>query len=85
MGVYKSSKLADLNQLFARWIFILGLFKLNIEFRQDTKKFWTAELWSTHVITLDIDGIGNRFSWSIFCAIHIKQVIDLREVRTGNL
>ena len=51
------------NKFFAYWIFIFGLFKSNIEVRQDTPDFLTAHLGLMYIISLNID-------WTLFAEGH---------------
>ena len=83
--VCNSSCLANLNQLFAYRIVVLGLLNLNIRAKQDIPEFLTANLLLIHSITVDIDWSWNIFSSPIFCSMLIKQLIDLRNVTTENL
>ena len=57
-ALYKSSNLANLNAVFACWIFIIGFVKSKIEVRQDTPEFLTAKLWSANIIASGIDWLN---------------------------
>ena len=62
---------------------------LNIKARHDIPEFLTANLSSIHVIAFDIDWKRNIFSshnlFAQYCWMLIKQLINLRKVRTENL
>ena len=75
----------NLKPILACRIVIFGLIKPDIEARQDIPEFFTANLWSTHVIALEIDRSWNIFFSHNFCSMLMEKVIDLRKVRTGNL
>ena len=75
----------NLKPILACRIVIFGLIKPDIEARQDIPEFFTANLWSTHVIALEIDRSWNIFFSHNFCSMLMEKVIDLRKLRTGNL
>ena len=81
--VHLLSCFANLNRFYESWIFNFGSWIS----RSDTKHqtYCPQNPLSIHIITLDIVWSWNILSLSIFCLMLIKQVINLRKVRTMNL
>ena len=53
--------------------------------RPDTIHQNNANLWSIHLIALDMDWSWNIFTSHNFCSILIEQLIDLEKVKSENL
>ena len=75
MNSHTDSYLANLNWFFAFRIVVLRLLMLNIKARSNLPEFLTANLSS----------IIYFFTLHKFCSMLIKQLINLRKVRTENL
>ena len=70
---------------FAYKTVVLGLFKLNVKARHSIQEYLNTNLWLIHFTQFDIDWSWNIITLHNFCSMLIKQLIDLRKVRTENL